>query len=242
MNLDPFKEAGEQGSAEWLFERVGHCTASKFGAVLAKLKNGGPSEIRQKYLWEVVTERLTGQPAQRFVSTAMQHGTEQEPMARMAYERRTGAMVLETGFRMHPRIGHCGGSPDGLIGDDGGAEFKCPWNAANHLGCWLDGMPAEHLPQIQGYMAIFGRDWWDFGSWHPDMPPELRLYVQRIPRDAEYIATLEAEIVKFLAQVDSLLARIRLSAGLPITPVPAPSPAGFPSGGGEAQAGVNPEA
>lgn len=200
------KEIGEQGGIEWLMSRCGHVTASRFKDVMDKLKSGKPGAKRETYLWEVVIERLTGSPTQHYESAAMMHGTEYEPVARMAYEAKTGAIVDETGFIHHPSITLVGGSPDGLIGDDGGIEIKCPFNAANHLKTILNGMPEEHMAQVQGLMWITGRQWWDFVSFSPNMPEHLQLYVQRIDRNQEYHDALQAEITVFLNEVQSLVA------------------------------------
>ena len=215
MSDDPFgagREPGEQGSIEWLMERVGCCTASRFRDVLAKLKGGGPAKARADYLWELVVERLTGQPGQHYESAAMQWGTEQESAARMAYEAATGAMVYQTGFRRHPAIERLGGSPDGLVEPKGGFEAKCPFNSANHLQTWLAGMPDEHTAQVQGLMWLECADWWDFCSYDPRMPPDLQLYIQRIQRDDAYIARLEAEVIVFLGEVEALAAKLEDAA------------------------------
>jgi len=202
------KEPGEQGSVEWLMSRVGFCTASRFKDVMDFTKAGKPGAKRTAYMWELVTERLTGKPCQHFESTAMMHGTENEPLARMEYEARTGNMVNEVGFIHHPEIAMCGGSPDGLVDDDGGTEFKCPFNSTNHLNCFLSGMPEDHIPQVQGLMMITGRQWWDFGSFDPRINGRLGMYIQRIPRDEEYIAKLQAGITTFLAEVDAIHAKL----------------------------------
>lgn len=205
-------DAVEQRSAAWLFERAGKATASRFADVMARGVKGGYLKARQDYLWELVVERIKGGPVDHYTSTAMQWGIDNEPAARMAYETRTGAFVEIAGFVPHPTIELCGGSPDGLIGDDGGCEFKSPFNSAIHLQTILDGMPAEHVAQVQGNMAVNGpgRLWWDFNSYDPRQPEErLQLYTQRIARDDAYIATLEAELRQFLSEVDALVARLR---------------------------------
>lgn len=202
------KEQGEQGSVDWLMSRCGHVTASRFKDVMDKLKSGKPGAKRETYLWEVVIERLTGSPTQHYTSIAMEHGTEFEPVARMAYEASTGSMVAETGF-IHATVPMVGGSPDGLIDDDGGIEIKCPFNAANHLKTVLTGMPEEHIAQVQGLMWICDRQWWDFVSFSPNMPEHLQLYVQRIPRDRAYIDAMQAEIIVFLAEVDALVEKLK---------------------------------
>lgn len=210
------KEPGEQGSIEWLMERTGYVTASRFKDVMDYTKAGKPGAKRTAYLWEVVIERLTGKPVDHWTSTAMQHGTEFEPMARMAYEAATGNMVDQVGFHKHPTIAYVGGSPDGLVGDDGGCEFKCPFNSANHLQCFLSGMPEEHTAQVQGLMWLHGRQWWDFCSYDPRLNGPLQVYLQRQERNDEYIAKLEAEIIKFLAEVAELHGRLVAATEQPL--------------------------
>ena len=200
--------AAEQGSAAWLYERVGFCTASRFKDVMAKLKNGKPSEKRQTYLMELVVERLTGQPNDHFHTSAMQWGEEQQKPSLMDYEAATGVMVEEVGFIKHPTLPYVGCSPDGLIGDDGGWESKSPFNSANHLYTILDGMPEEHIAQVQGCMLVTGRKWWDFQSYDPRLPAPLRRYTKRIERDDAYITALEAEVIAFNAEVSSLVQRL----------------------------------
>lgn len=213
-------ESMAQGSAEWLFARVGHCTASKFGSVMAKLKSGKPAKERDDYLWQLVIERLTGQPSDNFVSAAMQRGTDTEPRARMAYEARTGALVEETGFAHHPEIELVGASCDGLIGTDGMIEIKCPWNSAIHLRTVLDGMPEEHAAQVQGCLWVTGRAWADFISYDDRMPEPLDLYVQRIRRDEAYIEALDAEVRAFLVSVEAMTETLRgmVKAEVPAQP------------------------
>lgn len=192
-----------QGSGQWLRERIGQCTASRFKDVLDFTKAGNEGAKRAAYKMECVIARVTGITPQHFVTDAMQWGTDHEPMARMAYESLTGAMVEATGYIPHPTIKMCGGSPDGLIDDDGGVEFKCP-NTSTHIKTMLSG-ECEHLPQIQGYLWITGRKWFDFVSYDPRMPQGLRVYVQRIKRNEDYIANLSANVLVFLGEVQGIV-------------------------------------
>lgn len=197
-----------QGSAEWFSDRCGKATASRFKDVMAKLRNGAPAKSRDDYMWELVIERITGTPADHYTNAAMLWGMENEMGARMAYEAHSGAMVESAGLVLHPTIPNCGGSPDGLIGDDGGLEIKCPFNSAIHLQTVLDGMPEDHVYQVQGNMAVTGRAWWDFVSFDPRLPDGLSLYVQRIERNEETCKFIEAEVTAFLAEVDALAAKL----------------------------------
>lgn len=202
------KEPGEQGSVEWLMERVGHVTASRFCDVMAKLKNGSPAKARNDYVWELVIERLTQKPKQHYTTEAMLWGTEQEQFSKMDYEARTGRIVEKSGFVKHPSMAWVGGSPDGLIDDDGGWESKSPYSSAVHLQTILTGMPADHTAQVQGLMWITGRAWWDFSSFDPRLPPEYQHHIQRIERDDDYIANLAGEVAAFLGEVEDRLMQL----------------------------------
>lgn len=196
-----------QGSPEWLAQRAGHCTASRFKDVLAKIKTG-ESASRRNYRIQLVTERLTGRPCDSYSNTAMEWGTTTEPFARAAYEGARTVMVDETGFLLHPEVPYVGASPDGLVGADGGVEIKCPYQSTVHVETLEGGMPPEHRAQVQGTLWVTGRAWWDFISFDPRMPAHLQLYVERITRDEDYIATLAAEVTKFLAEVDAMVRRL----------------------------------
>lgn len=198
-----------QGSLEWHQLRLGKVTASRVADVIAKTKSGY-SASRANYLAELVAERLTGSPAERFTNTAMQWGTEKEPEARDAYMFATEADVSEIGFVHHPRIAMTGASPDGLVGDVGLVEIKCP-NSATHIET-LRGqqVPAKYITQMQFQMACTGRAWCDFVSFDPRLPPPvLHLFIKRVHRDEAMIAELEREVEAFLAEVDATLADLQ---------------------------------
>jgi len=202
----------EQRTDEWLQARAGKVTASGFKHVLAKTRKGDATAARTTYLWQQVIERLTGHPAPVVETFAMRWGTEQEPAALQAYLDAHMVQVRSVAFVQHPTLA-VGCSPDGLVceggADDGLIEIKCPFNSANHLETWLSGMPEEHMAQIQGQMWLTGRQWCDFVSFDPRMPADLQLYVQRSPRNLEFIATLEREIVTFLGEVDDIVRKLQ---------------------------------
>ena len=201
-------ETADQRTEDWYAARCGKATASRFKDVLAKLKNGNPAADRQRYLTELVVERLTGQPVPAYENAAMRWGTEQEAAARAAYEQRTGVAVEEIGFVAHDTL-QAGCSPDGLVDWDGLIEIKCPFNTGVHVETLLNGMPAEHAAQVQGQMWITGRQWCDFVSYDPRMPVELQLHVQRIPRDPAFLTDLERQVTSFLAEVAQQVEALR---------------------------------
>lgn len=196
-----------QGSDDWLRERAGHATASRFCDILAVSKRDGtPLKARDDYLMELVVERITGEPIITASSYAMQWGTDAEPYARAAYERATGALVREVGFAKHKTHQWVGASSDGLSGASGGIEIKSPFNSAIHLSTWEHGMPEHHLAQIHGQMWVLGLEWIDFCSYDPRMQGDcqhLQLYRQRMKRDQEYIDLLEAKVLDFLSEVEA---------------------------------------
>lgn len=217
----PRIEPGEQGSPEWLMARVGKATASRFGDVMDFLKTGKESAKRYNYRMELVIERLTGVPTDHYVSRPMEWGVEQEAAARMAYEARTGSLVVVPGFINHPTIPMCGGSPDGFVDDDGMVEFKAP-TSATHIETILTAT-CEYGPQVQGNLGCSPkRKWCDFVSYDPRLPKHLQLYIQRVARDDSYIAALEAGITLFLRELDAVMQRL--------TPESLIARAGAPSG------------
>lgn len=194
-----------QGSPEWFAERCGMATASKFKDIMAKVKSGEAAG-RRNYRAAVVCERLTGRPAETYSNAAMEWGTQTEPLARMAFEIVTGALVEEVGFIRHATL-MAGASPDGLIDADGMIEIKCP-NTATHIETLLGGMSPDHMPQVQGQMWIAGRRWVDFVSFDPRLPEKLKLHIQRISRDDIYIKTLESEVTAFLESVSKTVEQL----------------------------------
>jgi len=206
----------EQGFADWFAVRCGKVTASRVADVIAKTKSDY-SASRANYAAQLIAERLTGTVAESFSNAAMQWGTDNEPDARLAYEFRTDAEVEQIAFVGHPSIAMSGASPDGLIGADGLVEIKCP-NTATHIETLRgQSIPGKYQTQMLWQMACTGRQWCDFVSFDPRMPEEMRLFVQRLPRDDARIAELEAEVTAFLTEIDATVAELTRLYGLPDT-------------------------
>lgn len=203
------KEPGAQRTPDWLRDRIGHCTASMFHAVLDYTKAGKEGAKRRNYRVRLIVERLLNEATDNYVTWQMQWGVDNEDQARMAYEARTGAFVEQVGFLRHASLGWCGASPDGLIDEDGCIEAKCPAEPGVHVQTILNGMPEEHMAQCQGVMWVANRKYCDFISYDPRMPENLRIYVQRIERDDEYIVNLDIEVRRFLAEVKDTLATLQ---------------------------------
>lgn len=197
----------EQRTTEWHTARLGKVTASRVADVIAKTKTGYGAS-RANLMADLIVERLTGQPASTFSNAHMEWGTEQEPHARAAYSARTGELVEEVGFVDHPSVANSGASPDGLVGDEGLVEFKCP-ATSTHLDTLLAGeVPSKYIPQMQWQMACTDRAWCDFVSYDPRLPEHLRMFVKRVPREEHYIFMLQTEVTKFLAELDEKLKQL----------------------------------
>lgn len=198
----------DQYSDEWWQARAGKVTASRMADVTARTKSGWGAG-RANYLAELVAERLTGVTAASYTNAAMQWGVDTEPDARIAYEFYRDAEVEEVGFIDHPEIAMSGASPDGLVGDEGMVEIKCP-NTAIHIDTLL-GTPIadKYIKQMHWQMACAGRQWCDFVSFDPRLPEQLKLYVARIERDDKLTESLEADVRTFLAELDDKVARLQ---------------------------------
>ena len=196
-----------QGTDEWKMLRLGKVTASRVKDIVATTKTGY-STSRDKYMTQLLLERLTNTVAESYSNDAMQWGVEQEPFARAAYESAKSVMVDQVAFVNHPTIEMAGASPDGLVNDDGLVELKCPMSHT-HLESLLGGLDDQYKVQVQWQMACTGRKWTDLCSFDPRFPAELQLVIKRFERDDAYIATLEKEVIKFLAELDDKLNKVK---------------------------------
>ena len=161
-----------QGSPVWHQSRIGLVSGSRFKDILTDPRSktdkeaGILSATAESYMLELVAMILTDQSPE-IKAAALDWGHENEPKARLEYEFIYDVDVAETGMFVRD-CRKIGASPDGLIGDDGMIEIKCPFNTVNHLRTVIDcQMPKEHIPQVQGNLWINGRKWCDFISYDP---------------------------------------------------------------------------
>lgn len=197
----------EQGGIEWKKARLGKLTASRVSDVMAKSKSGWGAS-RYNYMAELIAERLTGEPTEGYVSSAMNWGTEKEPEAKAAYEFRFDKTIDPMGFIIHPKIEMTGASPDGAVDLNGLVETKCP-NTATHIDTLVSQkVPSKYISQIQWQLACTDRQWCDFVSFDPRLPESMRLFVKRIDRDNDLISDFEKEIVKFLDELNNKMSSL----------------------------------
>jgi len=202
----------KQRTNEWRIARLGDVTASRFKDVLtmprskADRENGVMSETARRYFEELLAELVTRQPLDRWQNTAMKWGNEWEgkafEYAALAIEERLGEKLSlpegEYAYIQHPTEKGIGCSPDGIIGDDGLLEIKCPYNPAVHIRTVLEGeMPEKHTDQVQGSLWVTGRKFYYFCSFDPRVEASSMdpLFIVKIERDDEYITQVLAPAV-----------------------------------------------
>lgn len=199
----------QQGSVEWKKLRAGKVTGSRISDLTARSKDRKTWGVsRANYMAELIAERLTGVPFEGFSNAAMQWGTDTESQARETYAIETLLDIEEIAFIPHPTIEMAGCSPDGLVGTDGMAQFKCP-QINTHIETLMDqSAPSKYIKQIQWEMACTGRSWSDFVSFNPLMPPTMQLFVKRVNRDPAMISELESAVRDFLSELDGKVAAL----------------------------------
>jgi hypothetical protein len=198
-----------QRSPEWHALRAGKLCGSKSPDMLAVGAKGQPLAARANLRIQLVLERITGRVQEQvFVTKAMQDGIDREDSAIKVYEAMSGNTVTRVGFVSHDEL-RAGCSPDGVIGlYEGIVEIKCPI-AATHLTYLKTGLvPEDYVKQCVHNMWITGALWCDWLSYHPDFPEALQARLVRIKRDERTMASYEAQVRKFLAEVDVEVAAV----------------------------------
>lgn len=196
-----------QGSADWVQERCGNVTASRIADVMAKTKSGYGAS-RKNYMTQLAIERITGEVADSYTNASMEWGIDTEPEARAEYEAREGVLVIETGFIQAPQM-LAGASPDGLVGDDGLIEIKCP-NSATHLETILtEKVPDKYIKQMHWQMFCTDRKWCDFLSYDPRLPEGLDYWLRRVERDDDLMSEILNEVQIFLKDLDEMVCKLR---------------------------------
>lgn len=192
----------EQGSEEWLRIRLGRVTASNFSTVMAKGRGKAPSKTRKTYMLKLAGEIITGELADGFTNHHMERGHVMEIEARNLYELITGVEVEQVAFiKSGDGMGY---SPDGLP-DDGLLEIK---SKLPHLQIALlmrDEIPGEHIHQLQGGLYVAEREWIDFMSYWPGLPP----FIKRVYRDEKFICELANSIQDFIGELNDIVCKIK---------------------------------
>ena len=214
MTLHVYKDL-EQRSDEWYELRRGIVTASTVGQLItaSTIKPASNTASRALTL-SLLTERITGIVEPTYQSPDMYRGVVCEPIARDLYSERY-APVDQCGFMVRDDWGwRIGYSPDGLVGDDGLIEIKCPQPKEHVRTILADAVPAQYMAQCQAALLVSGREWLDFVSFSGGLP----LYVKRVEPDTGWrwaighaVNDLEESVLKLHATYDHAV------EGLPAT-------------------------
>lgn len=199
----------DQRTDEWLAMRAGKFTGSRFSELMAKTRNGW-GKSRNNLVATLVQERMTGKCAPTYCNAAMQRGTDLEPEARSAYEAHAGVLVEEVAFIEHPTIPNVGISPDGLVGDEGLVEIKCPSSMDKHLQARLHGAHAkEYKWQLQGQLWVTGKAWVDAASYDPRWPDAHKLAIVRVEPDPKAHAELAAAVQEAEEEIAAIIQQLQ---------------------------------
>lgn len=198
-----------QRSEDWHSERCGKVTASRVKDLNAKPAKG---KALNALGLTILAERLTGVQKETPTNFYMQWGIDNEPHAIAAYENETGFFVNGTGLIDHPFIEMFGASPDGLVGENGQIEVKCP-DTTTHLNTLLTKqIPDEHIPQITSQLSCTRREWCDFVSYDPRLEPKLQIIIIRVFAKDLNIEGLERDVRAFNRAIEEAKASLKVAA------------------------------
>lgn len=191
----------EQCSPAWFEARKGMPTSSEFDKIITT--KGVQSTQRKKYMYRLAGERLGGIVEEGFQSFAMLRGKEKEQEAKCFYEL-IAEPIQSVGFCIS-NDGTCGSSTDGLINTKGVFELKCP-EMATHIGYLIGDkeIPTEYYQQTQGELFVTGREWVEFMSYYPGLPP----FIVREEPDEVFQRLLKKEIELFCQELDEIVKKL----------------------------------
>jgi len=196
----------EQGSDEWKAARLGKITASRVKDIMTNGRGGAPSKTSESYMMELIAERLTGEPKPFFENDAMKWGTENEIAARSMFELKEGILVDEVAFIEHSEF--IGVSPDGLIGDDGLLEIKCPNTSTQIKRALTNDYSKDYKAQIQMQLWVSDRKYCYFLSFDPRLDCKASYLLQKVERDEEYINEMKSKIEEFVNKMNKILNKL----------------------------------
>jgi hypothetical protein len=178
-----------QRSDEWYELRRGMITTSAVGRLITpKTMKPASNQDSRSLASTLAAERISGWTDSGFVNDDMMRGIDSEPILRAKYAQHY-APVTEVAFMTEDRFGFkLGLSPDGLVGEDGLIEIKCP-RANGHIGTIIAGHPPiEYMAQLQCALLVSGREWIDYVSFCAGLP----LYVKRVTPQPKWFDAIRA--------------------------------------------------
>lgn len=217
----------EQGSEEWFRLRAGAITASEFATARATLKSGkdkgSPTAAARNLAFRLAIERISGEPLDEgFEPWQAKRGRELEADARTQHALTINRPIEAIGF-VGTEDGKFGASADGLIGEDGGAEYKAFLSPEKLRSIIIENDWSDIREQAQGCMWLTGRKWWHVVLYCPALEPAGRdLIIHEEHRDDEFIAEMERDLWAFDRLVESYRQQIQSGANDPEEHQPEP--------------------
>lgn len=193
---------------------AGYKTKPRFSETVQRaidgLPIGEPSEAAKNYAFRLAVERISKEPLDEgFETWQMKRGHELEPAARAAHEHHAQVAVDICGFVTTPDA-IFGASADGLVGVDGGAEYKCLVSPERLRDTLVLNDISDFMDQVQGGLWITGRRWWDFCIYCPALEAIGREFSRwRVQRDDDYITAMEQDLLEFRRLVDTYECELR---------------------------------
>jgi hypothetical protein len=186
---------GQSNNKSWKEERLIRLQSSSFGRIC---------KATQRTDFEKLAKSLTEH--KDISSEAIRHGRKYETTARLAYSDQVKIPVRESGIIVCVEAPFLGCSPDGLVGDDGLLEIKCPYTACDKDICpetvpslkiGTDGLLQLHenhdyYYQIMGAFLCTGRKSCDFVVWTFKGMKTLH-----IMRNEHFISTMKSQLTEF---------------------------------------------
>jgi hypothetical protein len=207
-----------QQTEEWFQQRIGKFTASQFSKLMksGRKKDEIFGETAKTYIFDKISEVVTNGLIFEYRNApnkACDWGNMYEPEAKRVYSEFTGLQIVDCGFI--EGTNNTGASPDGLIGEDGLIETKCPYNTTNHIQNLLlknDADLLEHNDdyyyQIMCQLWVTGRKWCDFVSYDPRATERTCLSILRIERDDEVIEQMKIRAMLAETYMNDLIKQI----------------------------------
>jgi hypothetical protein len=201
----------EEERNAWYAARAGMITCSRFGDLIGegKSKDSLFTQTGYVYLQLLVAKRLGSYYS--FSSSATDWGTINEPKAIEEYVNITGYEVDAKPFNFFRLDDNIGGTPDGLVGNDGTIEVKCPFNPAVHVGTLLSrSVPKEYEWQVHGHMLVTGRKWCDFISFDPRIDGKQKIAIVHVDRDEGKIAFLKSRLDLAVKVIEEMMQKVNV--------------------------------
>lgn len=175
---------GQSTNKHWLQERTKRLHASNFSKIC---------KATDRTNLEMYADSLT--KIKQFTSAATSHGKLYEATALKEYTEATSNSIQQTGIVVSSTMPYLACSPDGLVGDRGIVEVKCPY-AAKDMAVSEKTVPYLHLVnenltlkpndsyyfQVQGTLFCTERQWCDFVVW-----TKVDIKIIRVQRDESFI-------------------------------------------------------